>query len=519
MQLDKFGAIAKKRGEWQAVDLGMTMARRWYGKLLLAWLLPVAPIFIALAAIDMSSAGAVSMLLWWFKPIWEKPLLYIVSRELFGEEVRLKSVFLSFWSIIKTDFWMSITLRRFTPSRSYTAPVSVLEGLAGAERSKRTNLLTRRFSGGATWSLIGCMHIELFLILGISAAVLLFMPQNVDMDWFDSYEKHTVLYDFTYYAVWMVCAALVAPFYVCMGFALYIQRRIDLEAWDIEIQFKRLKERRAKIKKKHHLTSLCLALAISLIGFGSVDNALANETAPNEPVQEQLALSAEQQTAHTQIAEIYEGEDFKNIEHQSGWRWITPEEQQEELFPEWIINFFEFIARNGGFFEALGNVLQVSAGLVEVIFWCCLAAIIIFVLYYFRDFIKHALSNLQATEEVFEEKPTMLFGLDVTEESLPDKICDTALAAWHEGKMREALSLLLRASIVELMQDHNCDFQDGYTESECAGVVRLTLDDKFDNCFSSLVKQWQLIAYAHAQDIDMPFEALVDSWRGVFKDV
>jgi hypothetical protein len=235
-------------------------------------------------------------------------------------------------------------------------------------------------------------------------------------------------------------------------------------------------------------------------------------------VSDTYELSESQTRTQAQIREIFENEPFHNVEHRSGWRWITPEENEDTLVPDWLIKFFDFLERNGGIFEAIGNFLQLSATLIEIVFWSFLAAIVIFIVYRYRDFIKQALSNLNSEKSPEAEKPTVLFGLDVTEESLPKNICDVALSAWQNGDMREALSLLLRASIVQLMQDHKCEFQDGFTEAECAAVVRQQLDTEFDTCFSLLVRQWQLIAYAHASNIELPFETLIQKWREVFKD-
>lgn len=512
MQLDKFEAVAKPRTDWQAVDLGMNMARRWYPKLILLWLIPTLPLFIALLYLFSASPLIAALTVWWLKPLWEKPLLYVVSRELFGEEVSVLTTLRKYWSIIKTDLLMSVTFRRFSPSRSYTAPVSVLEGLKGKKRNSRTSLLGRRFSNGATWALIIGVHIEMFLALGFIALIFLLLPQNIEVDWFDSMEQNQRVIEYIYYGIWMVCAAIVAPFYVCSGFALYIQRRIDLEAWDIEIQFKRLAQRRASIKKRSagQLVLLCLISSLCLLN--------TKPSVAEEDQIEEHTLSPEQQDVREQIIDVYNGEHFTRVEHRSGWRIIPPEEQEQAAIPEWMINFAEFLERHGGFFEAIGSIFKTSATIIEIGFWVVLITIVVLTVYFNRDLIRRAISGLNTDETEEIEKPSMLFGLDVTEESLPDKICDSALAAWNDGNQREALSLLLRASIVQLMQDHHCEFQDGFTESECAIAVRQTLDSNFDHCFSTLVKQWQLIAYAHAQDIALPFEDLVGIWRGVFND-
>jgi hypothetical protein len=38
---------------------------------------------------------------------------------------------------------------------------------------------------------------------------------------------------------YMAAVAFLEPFYVAAGFGMYVNRRVDLEAWDIEQEFRR----------------------------------------------------------------------------------------------------------------------------------------------------------------------------------------------------------------------------------------------------------------------------------------
>jgi thiosulfate reductase cytochrome b subunit len=39
--------------------------------------------------------------------------------------------------------------------------------------------------------------------------------------------------------LYMAVVAVLEPFYVAAGFAMYLNRRVELEAWDIEQEFRR----------------------------------------------------------------------------------------------------------------------------------------------------------------------------------------------------------------------------------------------------------------------------------------
>jgi len=58
------------------------------------------------------------------------------------------------------------------------------------------------------------------------------------MQWLRSSESgiHQFVYLFAYAAV----VLFLEPFFVSAGFAMYLNRRVELEAWDIEQEFRRV---------------------------------------------------------------------------------------------------------------------------------------------------------------------------------------------------------------------------------------------------------------------------------------
>ena len=56
-----------------------------------------------------------------------------------------------------------------------------------------------------------------------------------------------------------LAVAFIEPFYVGAGFGLYLNRRTQLEAWDLEIAFRRMRKRLEAVG-----TSVLLALALCL---------------------------------------------------------------------------------------------------------------------------------------------------------------------------------------------------------------------------------------------------------------
>jgi len=50
---------------------------------------------------------------------------------------------------------------------------------------------------------------------------------------------------FAFALAYTFAVAIIEPFYVAAGFAMYLNRRVELEAWDIEQEFRRANFARA----------------------------------------------------------------------------------------------------------------------------------------------------------------------------------------------------------------------------------------------------------------------------------
>lgn len=264
MQLDKFQAVAKKRTGWEALDLGCVLARSWFLVLWFTWIIPAGCCLALLSLIFNDHPSIAGAITWLLKPVWERPLLFIASRKIFSEDINRRDIFQNYLSCNKRDWLWWVTLRRLSPLRAFSMPVTVLEGLKGKPRSNRINLLQRRCSSPATWMLISGVHIEFFISLALTTAFILLLPRGIEIEWERFlFVQPTITYHL-YNLVWLVSASLVAPFYVCAGFTLYLQRRIDLEGWDIEIQLRQLAQRMKKTRKNRKTTTQITNVVASL---------------------------------------------------------------------------------------------------------------------------------------------------------------------------------------------------------------------------------------------------------------
>ena len=102
--------------------------------------------------------------------------------------------------------------------------VVILENLAGTQRRDRIAVLNRMAT--RTFALISmCLHFELILFYGVLILLIAMLPESMDTG-----HVFSVLFieDFQGWATTitevttLLVGAAVAPFYVCAGFALYI---------------------------------------------------------------------------------------------------------------------------------------------------------------------------------------------------------------------------------------------------------------------------------------------------------
>jgi hypothetical protein len=81
---------------------------------------------------------------------------------------------------------------------------------------------------------------ESALAFSLMSFVFWFAPTGMAPDiWEWIYGEMPAIYSFGLQAASCLVIIVVEPFYVAAGFAMYLNRRAELEAWDIEQEFRR----------------------------------------------------------------------------------------------------------------------------------------------------------------------------------------------------------------------------------------------------------------------------------------
>lgn len=242
MQLDALAVQLRPRPMSEACDLGVRMVQR-HARSLWATCMPVFLVVFVVALSTIEIAPWLPMfLVFWLKPWMDRSVLFVLSRAVFGQETR----FADLWQARRQVWWQqwprTLVLRRLSPWRSFTQPIYQLEGLQGAALRERRSQLIRGHKGRASLMHMVFAHLEMVLNLGVVFLVIWMLPEGLQWDPIRALlrAEHGWLPALLSFLTYAAVVSWLEPFYVGAGLAMYLNRRVELEAWDIEQEFRRV---------------------------------------------------------------------------------------------------------------------------------------------------------------------------------------------------------------------------------------------------------------------------------------
>ncbi len=529
MDLSKLCVQARLRSPWEAIDLGLVMARVWWWPLFLSWLIPSVFVFVPCWLLWGETIWAAVLPVWLLQPLFDRGPLFIASRRIFGEPVGVADFLRQLKAVYKTDAFFSVAVRRFSPTRSFDLPLTVLEQLKGQQRSMRQSALHRVYASAAGSLTFVAFCIQCLLILAVGVLVSMFIPTEAAVDSWSAVWEPSAFVSYLEALIIYLVMAVMAPLYVTAGFALYINRRIELEAWDIEIRFRHLVMRTAQTIKPLVIVTALTLYCGSFLSFmvpgearASDEISVAAETGADvvefdDTASDGAAMELES-APKRRVLEILEGEEFNRKETVKGWRFKELDDDKEtQQIPEWIVSFFKFLENLAGFLKTLGKAVASPFVLLKYLVITALIILAIYIIYRYRTPLKQWVFA-GAAESPLQDAPKVMFGLDVTRESLPDDVPAQAWHLWECKSYRASISLLYRALLAELIHRHGFEFSESATEGECVSLVRARADSRLTRYTVLLTSVWQTLAYGHLQPEPQQVRALCDQWAEVFAD-
>lgn len=246
MRPEHLTLAVRPRHPFEAADLGVSLMQTHGRGVYRVWLAFLVPVTVLALSLEHALVQPLALLmLWWLKPLFDHAVLWVLSRAVFGESMTVSGVLSALPVFLRRGLPGALLWRRPSLSRGFLMPVRLLEELQGKALSDRITLMQRQHTGRARWLLQIFAAAELAILLGLISLTAWLTPAFQEFQGLDDFLAATagdwrrdllVLF-------YALTISLVEPFYVAASFLLYLNRRTDLEAWDIEIAFRRLADR------------------------------------------------------------------------------------------------------------------------------------------------------------------------------------------------------------------------------------------------------------------------------------
>jgi hypothetical protein len=360
---------------------------------------------------------------------------------------------------------------------------------------------------------------------------------------------------------------VIEPFYVGGGFGLYLNRRTQLEAWDVEIAFRRMRKRiEAGSLGALLLLTACWPLAASAQSFAlqqsspptvqaqpakdgenTADPAASKKTPAQTPIKtpEELAEEAlggpvqpqkdpepgsqqpPQQTPPQAKADASANEDEDGkparelasifgegtAAHRDFGRAVERAYQDKDLRPKRREAVWEKRNRaqrqSGSAAQPeLEGFAAVLAFIGEYGLWLLFGAVVLTLILTAKRWLPWLRAMVMPGDP--EPVPIEVQSVDKAE-PLPPDIASSARRLWREGQPRRALALLYRASVEAMLARAGTHLPPGATEAECLRVARRMPDADDRTVFQQMVRVWQYAAYGQRLPEERDFDAMLDA--------
>lgn len=465
----------RRRGVWEAIDSGILLWRNSFAYFIPFFAIPFWIIACGLRLLPGIGSPGINvfisyLILWWLKPLFDRLVLHVVSLRFFGDPApyRLKELSRGLWGTISRGLLGDLLWRRFSPGRAACTPVRVLEHLEKKQFRLRKNTLA---AGGLDFSpLVSVLSFALELML--LAGEILFFILIIQM-FFPTAIHHITanleLMEVFIFAAFCFNYIIVQSLYVCLGFGLYINSRVTLEGWDLQLLFKKFADRGSKV-------ILFVCFFLTLLFAPKAQTAFAAQYFPdNFPVVSEKSLEY--------LQDILASPDFGS--ERDGWGIRFKRSFEPREMPD-----FGLSPRMERLRQAFGHILRI---LVIVV----LAGFLGFVLYWLLknnpnlfglNFFSFFRRNRQSRNRL--KGYTNPF---ISAES-PESLFKKSQDFYARGFQREAWAACLAGCLGAYSRYRRLSFPVDATEYGCLDLVRKTLPGEAES-FGELVQYWILFAY------------------------
>ncbi|MCB1864608.1 MAG: DUF4129 domain-containing protein [Chromatiales bacterium] len=493
MRFEAASIELRARSPWEAADLGLRMVQRWWRPIFAVWLALALPLFALLHLLFRDQLWLAITLFWWLKPALDRGVLAVVATAVFDVPPTLRAALAATRDARRPGLVWALTLGRLDPGRSFHLPIWQLEKQRGKARRARIRALRGPSAGAAIGLTLACLHLEAALYLSLGGLVAWLAPQPDGFDWtsllFDT-ATETGAWAWAWNVFYLVAVSAIEPFYVAAGFALYLNRRTELEAWDLELRLRRIANR---------LGSATLAGLLVTVALWPAPPAHAQQDAESlfETTAEALRCGRDgplitkpadrfQEAAQS----VLDDATFGRCHRATGWHARDGEVDLDDAgdYAAWLESVGLWVARIG-----------------EWLLWIGVAALAAWLAIQLRRRwrpLRRAGPTPADAVPDFMTRPLR---------DLPPDIVTAARAALATGDIRRALALLFGGAIVRLAR-RGYALDSATTEREARAAIRAQGPQTLADYVDGLAAGFQRAAWAHRPVGPDEVRRLIDSW-------
>jgi hypothetical protein len=483
----------RRRGGWEAADAGILLWRKNFFHFILIFALPVWVTAFALRLVPENFHWVSWLGLWWLKPLFDRLVLHVISVRFFTDKEESPRLMQGLGGDVIRGLLGDLTWRRFSPARAAGMPLRILERLKAKQYRRRKGTLA---AGGINFCVLVtalCLVLEWFLlgseIVFFRMAVEMFIPNL-----FETLTENYIDTEIFIFAAYCFNYILIESIYVCMGFCIYINSRVEVEGWDIQLLFRRF----SGVKVVLLLCCFFLFFSPPAVSAETPDSEAGMEVledVQDEPQKNYFPESfipAESIPMET-LKEILDSDDFGGTKESWGIRLKNQDEKDIDTpdidLAPWakrIKEIFAFILR-------LLVILIIAAGAV-------------FVIIRLLKLRKFSVPYLRKKGR-FRENPM------VSPED-PARLFEKAEELYSSGEVREAWAFCLRGAITALARRRKISFPPDATEYGCLALVGSAAPD-LAGAFGELVGTWVNLAYGAKAPLQGSFEQSLKFARNI----
>ena len=240
MQLEALALRMRPRAPLEAADLGVRLCQDAARSVYACYAVAYVPI-VALAVASFEIASWLpTLFLFCSKPWLDRTILFVLSRAAFGQPTTVRQLWEARRQVWGRQLLLTWTWRRLSPWRSFTQPVYQLEGLPFGKVGKRVKQVRGRKRGTALAMMAAFAMAETCLGFTLLSLLVWFAPTEAAGNLIEVlFDPTSELFEVSMAVAYAIVIAFLEPFYVAAGFAMYLNRRAELEAWDVEQELRR----------------------------------------------------------------------------------------------------------------------------------------------------------------------------------------------------------------------------------------------------------------------------------------